>query len=314
VRREPLFSPSALLPPGDVRRRMGWLVIAHLLISLAPFLASALFTNAIWGYAIHVFIAFQSASLMLLAFWLGMGGGEFLLRLVSVGLAVLMFAAWHLFTDVIQGRSPLSGWYIVRYYAVVAGMWGAFAGLVAAGFLITRIWLIVVRPLAPDDRPRAHWIKFSMLHMLAAMSLCAVTFALIRVARSEIQGAAGGFAMMAALGLGYGAFFANTLAAAYAALGPKPLAPRIAASLVAAIALGLMLSFAAGHEEYGWQMVLTQLLVFVVATAVIIGSLLVVRSCGYRLIRRPKRTRSGSSDGSDPHPAEAFAHHDGRWS
>jgi len=307
ARRERLFSPEALLPPRGVRRRMAALVLAHVLLSATPLLAGALPYYPRSEFLGFVFSAFSIGSLMLLAFWLGMGGGEFFLRLLLVGLAVLTVAFWQLFPEIVLGRSQIGGWATLEFYAYLVAMWGLFAGLVAVAFLIARIWLIVVRPLRPDDLSRRSWIKFSMLHLLAAMSLCAVIFPLIRVARSESQGAGGLLAMTLALGIGYSALFANTLAAAYAALGRKPLAPRIAVSFVAAIALGLMVSFATGHDEYGWRMILSEQLIFVVSTAVIVGSLLVVRSCGYRLMRRPKRTGHGPTNApfSPPRASDA---------
>jgi hypothetical protein len=296
IMADQLFSPAALMPPSAVRRRLAALVVTHAELNAAQLFRGLLPAGQSTTYIDMALQAISIGSIMTLAFWLGMGGGSFIGRLLVTALAATATNFLMHLPHILRMRTQSTSTGIAydfewRELISSAGMLLLFVGLLGGAFLIARIWLILVRPLEPDDRPRRDWLKFSVLHLLMAMSLCALALTLIKVARSNPQVGPGfGLAFFAALAVGIGLYFANTLVAALAALGRKPLAPRIAVTLLVAVALGIAMSVAAGHDEYGWTMMITGVIVMVVATSMIVTSLLVVRSCGYRLVRRPSRT------------------------
>jgi hypothetical protein len=90
-------------------------------------------------------------------------------------------------------------------------------------------------------------------------------------------------------------FVAVGLAALWAALGNVRPLGRGQVVLVLSPLLGAFFAFAAGAHPHGWAYIILIMLLY---AALLLGSLLVVRSCGYRLVRRAAPF-SESSDGAD---------------
>jgi hypothetical protein len=80
-------------------------------------------------------------------------------------------------------------------------------------------------------------------------------------------------------------FVAVGLAAVWTALGRSRTLQRSLVVLALASALGVFFSF--GINE-GWDSYVFVIMVMVLQAAIVLGSLLVVRSCGYRLVRQAK--------------------------
>jgi hypothetical protein len=81
-------------------------------------------------------------------------------------------------------------------------------------------------------------------------------------------------------------FLINSICAAFAALGTGQIRLRIVLVLTVASLLGIALSLAGRFDQndmFPWWMA-PPMLMTVLSTAIVLGSLLVVRSCGYRLI------------------------------
>lgn len=278
----------APMPLSSVRLRLTLLVMGHVLLCLLPMLR-LLTPRGSWGNAYRwVIEAPAVGSLMTLALYLGLGHGRLLSRLLLAATgatAAMLLAALAKYME----RSA-SGQYRIEWLmhdvAREALMAAVYVGVLGAGLLIVRFWFVITRPEIPDDAPSRSWLKFSVFHLLIAMSICGVATTLVKTARNVEEN--GGWAFLGSMVVIVSLLLANTFVATLATLGRRPLGPRIAVSLIVAAGLGLGLALTAGHDRLGWQSVLGAVAFMAIVTLVIVGSLLVVRSCGYRLIRRPK--------------------------
>jgi hypothetical protein len=88
-------------------------------------------------------------------------------------------------------------------------------------------------------------------------------------------------------------FVALGLAALWAALGKVRPLGRGTVVLVLSPLLGAFFAFGAGAPPQGWAYIILTMLLY---AALLLGSLLVVRSCGYRLVRG-STSFSGPEDG-----------------
>ena len=85
-------------------------------------------------------------------------------------------------------------------------------------------------------------------------------------------------------------FFVNTACAVFATLGFGNVRRNIALVLAVAVLLGVAAAIAMRTDTVSWWLFGGSILIVVVPTLIVLVSLLVVRSCGYRLIRRPRKT------------------------
>ena len=130
------------------------------------------------------------------------------------------------------------------------------------------------------DPPDSHGIRITIRGLMLVTLVIAL---LIAGARGlwETFGRGPGPALMATWGL---CFVAVGLAAVWAALGlTRPLWRSLA---VLALASSLGVLFAYGINE-GWESYVYVISIMALQAAVVLGTLLVVRSCGYRLVRQP---------------------------
>ncbi len=127
--------------------------------------------------------------------------------------------------------------------------------------------------------------QYSILHILIVMSFVAVVLTLVRNARgADALSVWHTWQVVCMFALMIITFFINTICAAFAALRAGQVRLRILLVLIVASLLGIAVSLGARHDSLAWWLVPSAMLVTVLPTAVIVGSLLVVRSCGYRLV------------------------------
>jgi hypothetical protein len=89
---------------------------------------------------------------------------------------------------------------------------------------------------------------------------------------------------------------AGGLIAVWAALGLARPWPRAAVGGTISLALGALFAFAVGPD--GWEVYVDFPAVMFLQAAIVFGSLLVVRSCGYRLVRPAESTPEGQPNPS----------------
>jgi hypothetical protein len=150
-----------------------------------------------------------------------------------------------------------------------------------------RWWTLARRPDIPDTTDRG--LKFSVLGLLILTSAVALVLTLVHASRAEGDRARQieyGWPWIASNILGYGSFFVNTVCAAHAVLRPGGVRRNILLVLLISALVGLAVAFATGQSALGWSwIVIGGAAIGVVPTVVVISTLLVVRSCGYRLLR-----------------------------
>jgi hypothetical protein len=278
------------------------LVAVHLAIGLIP-AASCLvrpdlrFLPLLWAMS-----TLTLGQLMLLSFWAGMGTSKGSRRLLGSLLGVAYVAAWPVVGKSLSPYSPRSpgiGAYLVMFSSQSAAVF-----LVAGVFFLIRRRSTELRHLCgPESFPPPARFQYSILHLLLITSVVAVVLGLARGARpadTSVDVPLTDWRIVALIALVIVTFLVNSLCAAWAALGIGRIRLRVALVLLVAAMLGFALSLAARHDLLAWWLFAAMMLITVLPTAIVIVSLLVVRSCGYRLVpkvaapRVTPRTEHGS--------------------
>jgi hypothetical protein len=186
------------------------------------------------------------------------------------------------------------------------GLDGEFLGTASVTIAVTTASLLVVRVLGvrivrqagegQAGRPETEGLRFS----IRGLMIFTAAVALLSAGARALQASHGRFILMAAVWAL--CFVAVGLVALWAALGQAP--PRRRAPVVFALSpvLGTLFAHAAqAHHAGCFYIILTMLLY----PADLLVSLLVVRSCGYRLVGRAKpspETPPGGMDEGGPSP------------
>ncbi len=271
--------------------RLKWLIVVHVALG-ACLMAGRLippdirFLPLLWAL-----FSVPIAQLMLLSFWAGLGGGRGMRRLLGTLLGVAYLTAWRtvyqMFLQNSGGTTFLD--LFVMTYAMYLGCTVFFAGV----FLGIRRWKAELRqvPEVATATPPARF-QYSLLSLLLIITVASVIFSeisSIRTARGDGDPGAGMFVgMLLFLTIG----LVNLLCAVWAALGVGHVGLRVSLVLLVALMLGIAQSLAMSHDRIAiWLPLASAFAMAVVPTAVVVVSLLVVRSCGYRLV--PKSIAAG---------------------
>ncbi|HUY33813.1 MAG TPA: hypothetical protein VMV69_13775 [Pirellulales bacterium] len=281
---------ASCLPSTGVRK-LRRLVTLHLLLSVVPATGSLVvppemrFISLRWALA-SVFLG----QLMLLSFWGGMGTSRGIRRLAGALLGCAYLAIWPTLASMFRpstAETPPTHW-IIEFLTVFGQECIVVVPLTGA-FLAMRKWFSELR-LVPDseDSSAPARVQYSILSVLVVTAVIAVVLGLLRRARSGELIGNSDWRMAAANILGIVIYLIDTLCAAWAALGTGRVGPRVFLVCLVASLLGVVLSFAAQLDMLGWWLIPCLALDLLIAIAVVVVSLLVVRSCGYRLV--PKTT------------------------
>lgn len=274
-------------------KRIYWLVAAHVVLAAAPLLvlivpfsfASLPLMLALFGVPI--------GSLMTLSIWLGMGSARIWWRLlgavaatayVTLMLSIVNILQMVQYTATIDAIDYLQNYSrIAVTYLVVVLLFGGMFGLLGRRYELRRFEPSEVLP----DRER---FQFSVLHVLVIMSAVAVVLTLLRASRSD-SATSGAFEWTPGDSLAFVVFLLNTLFAAYAALWPSGVKRNLGLAMAVSGLLGLVFAFSMSHSET-WLLFVGAMFIAIVPTVVEIASLLVVRSSGFRFIRRASGTHA----------------------
>ena len=134
---------------------------------------------------------------------------------------------------------------------------------------------------------QADRLRFSVLNLLVVTSLVAVVLMLVQSSRGDVSASSVSgptWQSVATYALGFVIFSTNTLCAAQAALGKGSVPRNVLLVLLVAMFSGLALSLAAHQDQMGWLFVAGGTSIVVIPTLIVVASLLVVRSCGFRLV------------------------------
>lgn len=158
-------------------------------------------------------------------------------------------------------------------------------------FLLIGHWFELQRNGSVASSERACRFQFSVLHLLLLMLFASVVLMFLNAARIDLtNGKSSNWQLLAAILLVSIVFLTNAVCAVFCTLRPGAIQVYIGLVLIVAFNLAYVLAFAANDEkDRPWTFV-GRIVAYVIPTVVVLASLLVVRSCGYRLIRQADTT------------------------
>jgi hypothetical protein len=241
---------------------------------------------------------------MALSFWVGMGTARVGWRLI-IGLAGSTYIAfWAIIAAMIHQQlhgPPIPPKTIENYITAAASiLTPCHIGIMLFGgmFMFMRRRWTLITMAASDEATRATKLQFAVLHLLVVMSAVAVVLTLLRAARTDNRAnpSPQTWPIVAAYLLAFGSYFVNTACAAHATLRSGAVLRNIVLVLLVASLLGMAISIASGHDQFGWWLVAGGALISVIPTMIVVLSLLGVRSCGFRLIAKQKPAPPASAE------------------
>ncbi|MGH9548820.1 MAG: hypothetical protein ACRD3W_05560 [Terriglobales bacterium] len=280
-----------------IPRRIRWLIAAH----IAADLMVAAFDDT-WPVA-HAELSgmFESAQIALLGIWLAMGGGAWQKRLAIGFAAVSALVFLKDGPHAIMLLPYMLDQFLAFYLPLAMTTWISAAGGLA---LIGKWWrdFEVVRIRQPA-KPSSS-IQFSIRSMLIATFLIALVLTFVRALRTCFNATT--VESWWILFCAYAPVFAIYSAAAavisvWAGLGASYLSLRVAATFAAQVALCLVLSLGITQSLNNPQLMSLVRSQFG-ETFIVLGSLLIMRSCGYRLLSEVGPSASTPTCDSTPDP------------
>jgi hypothetical protein len=248
-------------------RRLRWLAMAHVSLGLFAGISAPVEIRTpygLWHLPIVPFFALTFSQVVLLASW-----AVFSPR-----------AAWRRLGGLVVGLACLEVLFDLALNGEFVGMPSVAMTVISGSLLVLRAFGL--RLHAQDDpafyaRPESWRPQFSIR---AIMMLTAVV-ALLSTAVRALRGSQGSsfLGLMVIWSL---CFVAVGLLALRAALGQASPSGRMPVILALSPVLGACFAYAADAHHDGWVYIILIMLLY---PAVLLGSLLVVRSCGYRLMR-----------------------------
>lgn len=274
-------------PPAARRRRIQWLVIALMALSAAPMLELALPLDAyqpVLSEAIRTALfATSNGTMLLLSFWVGLGRQSIFRRLLGGVMGAAYISVWPgLLMEISFASLPAEITYPWEEHASSALMNLAVVAGFGAAFMALRRWW-KLDPTPSPSAAVAGKTQFSLLAILFVMAGSAVVMGGVRASRNTLNEMEETTATTIVVVLTI--YFANAVGAAFAALRPSAVRRHCLTAFGTSLLLGVAISLATGEDQYGAGLAGGALLGAVPATIMML-SLLVVRSTGYRLVRK----------------------------
>jgi hypothetical protein len=271
--------------PRQAHARIPLLVAAHMLACTAPLLMLLPHWPAPLRIATH---APSLGAMFSLAAWIGLGNSRLMVRVLGGFGATAYLAIWLPITIELMNRQVVNPHRLFGDYISVLGIHIAYVGTLTLAFLVVQRWWRIERAYDVSVPPTKDWRQFSMLNLLALMVATAIVLTFVQVSRMARLDGPGYWQWATPLVGAIGIFFVNSWLAVRAALSPPPLAPRLVGTIIVAALLGIAIELSMGNAVSGWSFAI-KCAILLVATLIVIGSTLVVRSCGYRLVPRTPR-------------------------
>ncbi len=280
--------------PYARNKRILWLVIALMTLCAAPMLELVLCVDVdqpglTWRQLMvsraisSALFSVPSGVLLLLSFWVGLGRQSIFKRLLGGVVGAAYVAFWPgLVAEIAWSSLPPEISYPWEEHATSVLMNLAAVAVFSAAFMTLRTWWQL------DPTPSCHAevtgkTQFSLLAILCVMAGSAVVMAGVRASRNalnEMQEAT-----VTTIVVVFSIYLANAVGAMFAALSPHAVRRHCLTALGTSLLLGVAASLATGQDQNEWWFVEGSLLGMAPA-AIVILSLLVVRSTGYRLVRK----------------------------
>jgi hypothetical protein len=265
--------------------RLTAVVIANAILAVAPLIWPLITLNTSTLPLLWIAFSLPMSGFMLLVFWIGLGNERVALRIIVLFGGCAYLAIWPTIAEFYAPGSIREGFLgnFVPMFVVSVVLSGMFAA--------SRRWL-QLRKVENDkslEMPRR--MQFSIFHLLVLMAIVAVILSLSRAARdgaSEVNDITS-WHWWAAGGLFVATFFTNTACAAYAALGVQAVMRKCLLVFFVAVLLGVALAFSLGQDRDSAWLFAGGVLTMVIPTVIVLASLLWLRPCGYRLLRKQAR-------------------------
>lgn len=269
--------------PSRIRLLLGF----HLILGIIP-AATYVLPLSTWLLPVMwVIAAFSVAQLMLLSFWVGMASNSVAVRLIGGLCGTAYVTIWPIVAQLLSPHHVATGRSLMTEYFISFCSYSSLVVLIAGSFmLIRRRGTMLYRPSRSESEVAPTRVQYSIYNLLVITSICAIVLGLGRNARPDSSSPTvfSEWQWVAGMGLMLTVFLLNSVCAAWATLSLGKIGLRITLVFVVAILLGVALSISMGHHEFGWELRVGGSLMMVFFTAVVIGSLLIVRTCGYRLV------------------------------
>src|SRR5262245_59825568 len=280
--------PSPELSPRN--QRIWWLIGTNIVLADTPLLGLLIDPSMATMPLLYVYASLPIGIITTLSVWVGLAHTRLLWR-VAIGLAATFYVAlWaHVFNmGWMPGRMDSEAWWMsylkeVTPYSILLVLFGGAFMLIGRRYQVVRVE--PGREVASNER-----VQFSMMQVMLLMSAIAVVLSLLRATR-EMNARAPTEEAFWGTGVFYSfmsvIFFINTACAAFAALGFGRIKRNVAAVLAVSLLLGVSMAIGMRQETLeNWIVIAASTLITLVPTLTVVLSLLVVRSCGYRLVRR----------------------------
>ena len=250
--------------PGD--KRFQYLAVAHVVLGVVTSVLAHVELPMPFGLG-HIpvvpFLASALCQAFLLSFWV----------------AASQAATWMRLGGLVAGAAYLEALVPTGFRREVIGISTITIVVTTATLLVVR-WL-GVRFTRQDDagqsaRQEPEGLRFSIRGLMIFTAVVALICAVARA----LEGSRNPFLLILVWAL---CFVAVGLISLWAVLGNAHPLRRSPVVFVLSPVLGAFFAFAAGAHQAGWIYILLIMLLY---PSALLGSLLVVRSCGYRLVRR----------------------------
>jgi hypothetical protein len=275
--------------------RIRWLVGAHLVLAAAPLLGMLVEINMQTLPLLWALSSLPLGGLMTLSVWVGVGRTRPLWR-VAIGLAANFYLSTFSFIAhfaAVTETLSKTDW-IMGYLEAVAE--SALLLLVLGGtFMLIgrRFELALVEPGAAPAR--SGHLQFSMFQILVLMSAVAIVLSLLRLARAATGHEPSTWETITIYSFMFVTFLVNVACAAFAALGTGNVKRNVVLVLAVSILLGVAAAIAMHQDMTGWWLFVGSTFIMIIPTIMVLASLLVARSCGYRLIHRTSENQTAGS-------------------
>ena len=266
--------------------RIRWLIGTHVVLAAAPLLGmffrpdSMQMLPLLWSL-----ISLPFGGLMTLSVWVGLGRTRLLWRVV-IGLAASFYlAVWPFVNQSISWPESMRPDHWFMSYLEAAAPFSILLFLFGGVFMLIGLRFKLAHVEREAMPPRREGFRFSMLQILVVMSIVAVVLSLVRATRESQAGSDSTWDWLIMMAFMFVMFIVNTACAAFATLGLGSVKRNVGMVLVVSIALGIATAIAMRNDEMPW-LFFGSMLIAIVPTLTVLVSLLVVRSCGYGLVRR----------------------------
>jgi hypothetical protein len=283
MRDEGDANSDGLRKSGAIAPRIKILVAVHLVLGIMPAVLFLFPQENQFVIVKGVLISISFAQIMLLSFWAGMGTSSGINRFLGGLLGIAYITTWPIF-----GRSLLPDYSensLTSYFFIFSAFCLVVFIIAGVFLLIRQRWVELLR-VSDSDAPIAPTrFQYSIFHLLVITLVAAVVLGLAESIR--ITGAQRtAWQEVALYALIIIVFLVNTVCASLATLWTGQIGLRELLTIITAILLGIV-ALRHSHLDYVWANMALFLLIFF-PTLITIASLVVVRSCGYRLM--PKST------------------------